>query len=100
MRFQNREFQKGKTFKLLLSHVLETNNCNPLNKLFSFVRHVEEIFLAKVTVVFFLNEDFQQVLASLVDKTKVIVRERPRRNNFNPVVQTFVGQEGNFDLGL
>lgn len=100
MRFQNREFQKGKTFKLLLSHVLETNNCNPLNKLFSFVRHVEEIFLANVTVVFFLNEDFQQVLASLVDKTKVIVRERPRRNNFNPVVQTFVGQESNFDLGL
>lgn len=76
------------------------NNCNPPTKLclFSFVRHVEKIFLANVTVL--KNEDFQQVLASLEDKTKVIVRENSGRNDFNPLAQTLLGQEGNLNLDL
>lgn len=40
---------------------------------FPFVRYVEKIFLANVTIL--KNEDFQQVIAGLEDKTKVIGRE-------------------------
>lgn len=66
--FQNTsEIQKGKTCNLLLNHVLETIAVHLRNCLFSFVRHVETVFLANVTVL--KNEDFQQVLASLQDKT-------------------------------
>lgn len=62
------------------------------------MRHVEKIFLANFTVL--KNEDFQQVLASLEDKTKVIVLEKSGRNNFNPLAQTLLGQEGNFNSDL
>lgn len=58
----------------------------------------KKIFLANVTVL--KNKDFQQVLASLEDKTKVIECENSRRNNVNPLAQALVGQESNFDLDL
>jgi hypothetical protein len=62
---------------MLLNHVLETNNLQPNLRnclLSSFVRHTGKKYFWQ-TSQFLTNEDFQQVLVSLEDKTKVIVRE-------------------------
>lgn len=73
MHFQNNsEIQKGKTCHLLLNSVLEINN--PRTKLPLFLceacgKHFWQ------TSQFQKNEDFQQVMARLEDKTKVIVCE-------------------------